>query len=198
MPLEYLWAGSPCRRPVRRPFRHAGMPLRYLWTGEPCRRTARRPPSPREDATEVPVGRGAMPKGALAELIELRCVRFGTPNCWILRFVLLSLIDWRSAFGLTGCYAVLLDRESSGPGCLTSPTSRSNPANPSCQARNNLSTGHAPPQPGTHRLSRIHNYPDRARPKPAGQPHNPANRAHNHAGRAHSPANRAYNQTRQP
>ena len=109
--------------------------------------------SPRGDGSEAPIGWVAVPKGALAELIKLRCVRFGTPNCWILRFVLLSLIDWRSAFGLTGCYAVLLDRESSGPGCpgcLTSPTSRSNPANPSCQARNNLSTGHALNQQGNH------------------------------------------------
>ena len=65
---------------------------------------------PRGDGSEAPIGWDAVPKGALAELIKLRCVRFGTPNCWILRFVLLSLIDWRSTFGLTGCYAVLLDR----------------------------------------------------------------------------------------
>ena len=30
MPLEYLWARYPCRRPVRSPIRHAGMPLEYL------------------------------------------------------------------------------------------------------------------------------------------------------------------------
>ena len=77
MPLEYLWAGSPCRRPVRRPFRHAGMPLRYLWTGEPCRRTARRPPSPREDATEVPVGKVAVPKGAHSTIHRPVRHRFG-------------------------------------------------------------------------------------------------------------------------
>ncbi|MDD7135246.1 MAG: hypothetical protein PUH82_02635 [Bacteroidales bacterium] len=47
------------------------MALRYLWAGVPCRRPVRRPPSPRGDATEVPVGRGAVPEGALAELIEL-------------------------------------------------------------------------------------------------------------------------------
>ena len=28
MPLEHLWAYSPCRRPVRRTLCHAGMPLR--------------------------------------------------------------------------------------------------------------------------------------------------------------------------
>ena len=54
MALEYLWAGSPRRRPARasvrnrfdtgsRQSRHAGMPLRYLWVGSPCRRPARRP-----------------------------------------------------------------------------------------------------------------------------------------------------------
>ncbi len=62
MALEQLWVGSPCRRPVRRPFRHAEMALMYLWAGVPCRRPVRRPPSPREDATEIPVDRGAVPK----------------------------------------------------------------------------------------------------------------------------------------
>ena len=71
MALRYLWAGVPCRRPIRRTLRHAEMALRYLWAGVPCRRPVRRPPSPRGDATEVPVDRGTMPKGALAELIEL-------------------------------------------------------------------------------------------------------------------------------
>ena len=34
-------------------------------------KTGQKPPSPREDATEVPVGKVAVPKDALAELIEL-------------------------------------------------------------------------------------------------------------------------------
>ncbi|MCI6525927.1 MAG: hypothetical protein MR441_01660 [Bacteroidales bacterium] len=38
------------------------MVLRYLWARLPCRRPVRRPPSPREDATEVPVGKVAVPK----------------------------------------------------------------------------------------------------------------------------------------
>ncbi|MDD6829549.1 MAG: hypothetical protein PUD74_07200 [Bacteroidales bacterium] len=38
------------------------MALRYLWAWSPCRRPVRRPPSPREDATEVPVGRVPVPK----------------------------------------------------------------------------------------------------------------------------------------
>ena len=38
MPLRYLWVGSPCRRPARRPFRHAEMSLEYLWAGSPRRR----------------------------------------------------------------------------------------------------------------------------------------------------------------
>ena len=41
---------------------HAGMPLRALWLGSPWRRPGGRPPSPREDVSEVPVGRGAVPK----------------------------------------------------------------------------------------------------------------------------------------
>ncbi len=41
MPLRYLWVGSPCRRPARRPLRHAEMSLEYLWAGFPCRRPAR-------------------------------------------------------------------------------------------------------------------------------------------------------------
>ena len=42
MPLEYLWAWSPCRRPVGRTLRHAGMALRWLWKWAPCRRPVRR------------------------------------------------------------------------------------------------------------------------------------------------------------
>ena len=38
MPLRYLWVGSPCRRPARRPLRHAEMALEYLWAGSPRRR----------------------------------------------------------------------------------------------------------------------------------------------------------------
>ena len=38
MPLRYLWVGSPCRRPARRPLRHAEMSLEYLWARFPCRR----------------------------------------------------------------------------------------------------------------------------------------------------------------
>ena len=41
---------------------HAGMALRYLWAGLPCRRSVRSPPLPRGDGSEVPVGRGAVPK----------------------------------------------------------------------------------------------------------------------------------------
>ena len=41
MPLEHLWARWPCRRTFIRTLRHAGMPLRYLWAGWPCRRTCR-------------------------------------------------------------------------------------------------------------------------------------------------------------
>ena len=62
MALEYLWGGSPCRRPARSPLRHDGMPLEYLWAWSPCRRPVGSSSSPREDATEVPVGRGAVPK----------------------------------------------------------------------------------------------------------------------------------------
>ena len=62
MPLEYLWAWSPCRRPDRRPFRHARMSLRCFWAGVPCRSSVRSPPSPRGDATEASVGRVAVPK----------------------------------------------------------------------------------------------------------------------------------------
>ena len=42
MPLKYLWAGEPCRRPVRSPLRHAGMHLEYLWAWSPCQRPVRR------------------------------------------------------------------------------------------------------------------------------------------------------------
>ena len=42
MPLEHLCAYSPCRRPVRSHFRHARMPLRGLWARSPCRRAVRR------------------------------------------------------------------------------------------------------------------------------------------------------------
>ena len=36
VPQKYLWAGLPCRRPVRSPPRHAGMALEYLWAWLPC------------------------------------------------------------------------------------------------------------------------------------------------------------------
>ena len=62
MALEYLWGGSPCRRPARSPLRHDGMPLEYLWAWSPCRRPVGSSSSPRRDATEVPVGRVAVPK----------------------------------------------------------------------------------------------------------------------------------------
>ena len=73
MPLRYLWTGEPCRRGPRAlfidrlgigsvPVCHAGMALEHLWAGEPCRRPVRSPPSPRGDATEIPVDRGAVPK----------------------------------------------------------------------------------------------------------------------------------------
>ena len=42
MPPRYLWKGSPCRGPVRRTLRHAGMSLKYLWAGLPCRKPVRR------------------------------------------------------------------------------------------------------------------------------------------------------------
>ncbi|MGN0198664.1 MAG: hypothetical protein ACI39T_03760 [Candidatus Cryptobacteroides sp.] len=38
------------------------MPLEYLWARSPCRRPVRSPPSPREDAPEVPVSKVAVPK----------------------------------------------------------------------------------------------------------------------------------------
>ena len=38
------------------------MPLRYLWARSPCQRPARSPSSPREDASEAPVGKVAVPK----------------------------------------------------------------------------------------------------------------------------------------
>ena len=47
-----------------------GMALRYLWAGEPCRRPVRRPPSPRRDAPEVPVGRGAVPKHSRRSILR--------------------------------------------------------------------------------------------------------------------------------
>ena len=43
MPLEYLWAGWPWRRPALSPLRHARMPLRYLWAWWSFQRPARRP-----------------------------------------------------------------------------------------------------------------------------------------------------------
>ena len=43
LPQNYLWAGWPCRRPVRSPPRHAGMALEYLWAGWPCQRPSRNP-----------------------------------------------------------------------------------------------------------------------------------------------------------
>ena len=71
VPQKYLWAGWPCRRPVRSPPRHAGMALEYLWAGWPCRRPVRRPPSPRRDATEVLVGRVAVPKQIVRRIIMI-------------------------------------------------------------------------------------------------------------------------------
>ena len=62
MALEYLWGGSPCRRPARSPLRHDGMPLEYLWAWSPCRRPVGSSSSPREDATEASVGKVAVPK----------------------------------------------------------------------------------------------------------------------------------------
>ena len=41
---------------------HAGMALKYLWAGSPCRRPVRRPSSPHWDGSEVPVGKVAVPK----------------------------------------------------------------------------------------------------------------------------------------
>ncbi|MDY5043714.1 MAG: hypothetical protein SPF15_06920 [Candidatus Cryptobacteroides sp.] len=38
------------------------MALEYLWGGSPCRRPARSPPSPRRDASGIPVGMVAVPK----------------------------------------------------------------------------------------------------------------------------------------
>ena len=81
MSLRYLWARSPCRRPVRSPLRHAGMPLKYLWAWSPCRShtedllgivcgTA----LARRAATEVPVGRVAVPKTSQKS-------PFATPGC---------------------------------------------------------------------------------------------------------------------
>ena len=43
MPLRHLWAGWPCRRPVRRTLRRARMPLRHLWKGFPCQSADRSP-----------------------------------------------------------------------------------------------------------------------------------------------------------
>ena len=72
-PLRCLGAGTPCRSQPLTPFmdrlgiglvslRHAEMALEYLWAGEPCRRPVRRPPSPRRDASGIPVGMVAVPK----------------------------------------------------------------------------------------------------------------------------------------
>ena len=41
----------------------ARMPLRHLWARLPCRRPVRSPPSPRRDATDVPVGLLSVPMG---------------------------------------------------------------------------------------------------------------------------------------
>ena len=62
MALEYLWGGSPCRRPARSPLRHDGMPLEYLWAWSPCRRPVGSSSSPREDAPEASVGKVSVPK----------------------------------------------------------------------------------------------------------------------------------------
>ena len=37
VPQKYLWAGSPCRRPVRRTLCHAGLALEHLWAGSPAK-----------------------------------------------------------------------------------------------------------------------------------------------------------------
>ena len=74
MPLEHLWARSPCRRLVRSPLRHAGMPLKHLWARSPCRRPVRRPSSPRLDASGLPVGKVAVPKAGQKP-------PFATPGC---------------------------------------------------------------------------------------------------------------------
>ena len=69
MALEYLWGGSPCRRPARSPLRHAGMALKCLWAGVPCRSTPedQSEDSLRPDAglflvVEACVGRRAVPR----------------------------------------------------------------------------------------------------------------------------------------
>ena len=82
MALRYLWAGVPCRRPVRRPpsprADGSEVPVGKVAVPKGAHSTVHRPVRhrfgaglPREDATEILVGRGAVPKGALAELIEL-------------------------------------------------------------------------------------------------------------------------------
>ena len=42
--------------------RHATVPQKYLWAGWPCRRPVRRPPSPRRDGSGVLMGRVPVPK----------------------------------------------------------------------------------------------------------------------------------------
>ena len=70
MPLKYLWAGSPCRKPVRRMLRHAGMPLRHLWAGSPCRRPVRASVSCRSWTGRLAIRHTGMP---------LKCLWAGSP-----------------------------------------------------------------------------------------------------------------------
>ena len=71
MPLKYLWARSPCRRPVRSPPSSRGDGSEVPVGRDAVPKTRQKNALPRGDATEVPVGKVAVPKGALAELIEL-------------------------------------------------------------------------------------------------------------------------------
>ena len=61
MPLRHLWAGWPCRRPVRRTLRRARMPLRHLWKGSPCRRPVRASVSCRSWTGRLAVRHARMP-----------------------------------------------------------------------------------------------------------------------------------------
>ena len=60
-----------------RHLRHAGMLLKCLWAGMPCQRPVRSSLSPREDATEVLVGKVAVPKGAHSTVHRPVRHRFG-------------------------------------------------------------------------------------------------------------------------
>ena len=52
--------------------RHAEMALEYLWGGSPCRRPARSPPLSRGDGSEVPVGMVIVPKSGQNSLLATR------------------------------------------------------------------------------------------------------------------------------